>query len=141
MTNEERRRVLDMLASGKITADEADRLLEALDNKNTSEAEQESEGKPQPKYIFIKVDGTQGGASSRGEQVSIKVPIRMLRAGVKLASILPGKAGVKVQEALHNKGLDLDNLKPETLREIISSLSELNMDIESDRGKVRIYTE
>ena len=37
MAQEDRRRVLDMLAAGKITADEAERLLQALGRKDSSE--------------------------------------------------------------------------------------------------------
>ncbi len=41
--NDDRRRILDMLAQGKITADEADRLLDAISEPSSRERTHERE--------------------------------------------------------------------------------------------------
>src|SRR5262249_54457270 len=58
--NEHRREILDMLATGKITADEADRLLAALNRGESvgaaSAASDSSASRPQPKYLRVLVE-------------------------------------------------------------------------------------
>lgn len=48
MQNEERRLILEMLSSGKISAEESIKLLEALGEPETGEAEAEEAGNPAP---------------------------------------------------------------------------------------------
>jgi hypothetical protein len=57
--NEERKKVLDMLAGGKISADEAERLINALENKTTETSPQTALSETLdnlPRYLFVKVD-------------------------------------------------------------------------------------
>ena len=64
--NEHRRQILDMLASGKITADEAERLLSALESTPEHAA---GDAKPSPRYLHVVVDKTV--AAMRGAKRSI----------------------------------------------------------------------
>ena len=65
--SEERARILNMLAAGKITADEAERLLDALDSRapqTAASGESMIKGDPTPllealpKYLYVKVLST-----------------------------------------------------------------------------------
>ena len=140
---ENRRQVLDMLAQGKITADEADRLLSLVDqpagtaagSKETSDA-----GKPAPKYLRVVI---QDGDGPESEHVNIRVPMGLIRAGVRLASVLPSKATAKINEKLKENGIpiDVEKIKPADLDDLVNSLSELEVDIQDGNDKVRIYVE
>ena len=79
----------------------------------------------------------------KGERVNIRVPVGLLRAGVKLASVLPGEAQDKVGIALKDKGINLDmkGLTSEQFDELVESLAELSVDVDGDKEKVRIFCE
>jgi hypothetical protein len=62
---------------------------------------------------------------------------------MKLTSLIPGNASNKVNEALREKGIDFDlrNLKTEDLEELVDALSELEVDVQDGKEKVRVYVE
>ncbi len=140
---ENRRQVLDMLAQGKITADEAERLLSLVDqppsatpgSKETSEA-----AKPAPKYLRVIINDGDGPES---EHVNIRVPMGLIRAGVKLASVLPSEATSKINDKLKDHGvpIDLGKIKAEDLEELVNCLSDLEVDVQDGNESVRIYVE
>jgi hypothetical protein len=134
--NDNRRKILEMLAAGKITADEAERLLAAVQNEPTGARN----GKPK----FIRVIATDEGRNGEPVNVNVRVPMQLLRAGVKLASLIPPHARDKVNAALRREGipLDLNEIKPENLEEVIDHLSELAVDVDGGKKtKVRVFCE
>lgn len=135
--SEERRRILDMLAAGKITVEEAENLLAAVSSPEETGATQ---GKQGCRYLRIVVDP--GPDSEKGERVNIRVPLRLIRAGLKFAAFIPKHAHHRVSEALHEKGIDLDlnKITPEDLEEIVTQLNDLTIDVEG-KEKVRICCE
>ena len=101
--SEDRRSILTMLAEGKITADEADRLLSALERgapgaQPGAALAPPDHNRPQPKYLRVTVDSDEehGGPT----KVNVRVPMQLLRAGVRLSSIIPPKAREKVNAAM-----------------------------------------
>jgi hypothetical protein len=134
--NEHRRQILDMLAQGKITADEAERLIAALDNGPGPKAK--------ARYLRVVVDA-QNSHGNGPSLVNIRVPIELLRAGVKLASLIPAQARQEVNDAMRQRGVpfDLSQIKPENLEELVDQLNDLTIDIGESRGqtKVRVYCE
>ena len=140
---ENRRRILDMLAQGKITADEAERLLSLVDQPPEAAAgsrEAGESGKPAPKYLRVVIND---GGGSHSEHVNIRVPMGLIRAGVKLASVLPSNATEKINERLKENGipLELEKIKAGDLDELVNSLSKLEVDIHDGDEKIRIYVE
>jgi hypothetical protein len=134
--NDNRRKILEMLAAGKITPDEAERLLAALQNEPT----EARNGKPK----FIRVIATDEGRNGEPVNVNVRVPMQLLRAGVKLASLIPPHARDKVNAALRKEGilLDLNEIKPENLEDVIDHLSELAVDVDGGKKtKVRVFCE
>src|SRR5579872_5617232 len=116
---ESRREVLEMLSVGQITADQADRLIAAMENEPRSASsgnESPSLPKPKPKYLRVLVDADNGTT-----KVNVRVPMQLLRAGVKLASLIPAQAQHHVNDAMREHGIpfDLSQVKPENLEEII----------------------
>ena len=140
---ENRRQVLDMLAQGKITADEAERLLSLVDQPPGPGAginETSDGGKPAPKYLRVVINDGDGPQS---EHVNIRVPMALIRAGGRLASVLPSNATSKINEKLKENGvpIDLEKIKADDLEELVNSLRDLEVDIQDGNDKVRIYVE
>jgi len=76
-------------------------------------------------------------------KVNIRVPFQLLRAGVKLASLIPNGAKDQINEALRKNGVPIDvtQLKPEDLDELVVHLADLTIDVEEKDTKVRIFAE
>ena len=78
------------------------------------------------------------------DRVNMRVPMSLIRAGIKLTSLIPPDAREKVNGALREKGIDFDmrNVKPEDLEELIEALSDLEVDVVSAKGeKVKVFVE
>jgi hypothetical protein len=138
--SENRKQILDMLAAGKITADEAERLIAALERAPNGEAAAPTARKPLPKYLRVVVEAEDEGSADTLTKVNIRVPFQLLRAGVKLANFLPPKARTQVNDALREKGVDFDlnQIKPENLDELIEQLTDTVIDIDHDRGRAKV---
>jgi len=139
---EDRRRILDMLAQGKITVEEADKLLSAISEPSgDSESHDKEQRKDFPKYLRVVVEP--GPESVKKEKVNIRVPFQLLRAGIKLASLIPGDAQAKIETHLKEKGIDMDlsNIKSDNLEELLIHLNDLTVDVDSKEEKVRIFCE
>jgi len=144
--NENRKRILEMLAAGKISAGEAERLISALEREPATAAaagDSEVRGKAWPKYLRVAVESPEGEPGHGPSKVDVRVPFQLLRAGVKLTGIIPPLARAKVNEALHQQGIELDfnELKPENLEDLIYQLKDLTVDIDDKNSKVRVFCE
>jgi hypothetical protein len=141
--NEDRRRILDMLASGRLTADEADRLLAALDRRSaepaTSDALRAPRSSPAPKYLRVQVSKLRGEGDDP-KNVNIRVPLQLLRAGVRLPGLLPPKARDELNAAFSKKGVgfDFSQLRPDNIDAFIATLTETSIDIDADDGRSRV---
>ena len=151
--NENRRQILEMLAAGKITTDEAERLMAALEPEGWSgtgggaSGPGSTEGKTRAKYLRVLVEADQSMTGLKGQTtVNVRVPMKLLRAGVRLASLIPAQAHDQLDEALSRHGvpLTLSQIKPENLEELIDHLEDLTVDVDGKEGnatKVRVFCE
>jgi hypothetical protein len=137
---QERTRILDLLAEGKITAEEAGRLLDALDSRSPQAGPAEGTAKTgpsqTPKFMYVKV------VSVKGDNVNVKIPLSLVRAGLKLTSLIPAQAMDQINQSMatHGMSMDLQNLKPEDLEELIESLREMEISVDASNGdNVRVY--
>jgi len=137
--NEEKHKILDMLAQGKVTVEEAEKLLAAVGDPG-AESATDAGGKRAWKYLRVLVEP--GPGSEHGDKVNIRVPFKLIRAGLKFAAFIPQAAQGPVNEALKEKGINVDLAKitPQDLEELVSNLDDLTVDVEG-RDKVRIFCE
>jgi Fe-S-cluster formation regulator IscX/YfhJ len=141
------KRILEMLAEKKIDVDEASRLLAAIQGSPPSESrpsEDASSGKKQFKYLRVQVQpNAEGGQAAGAEHVNVRVPIALLHAGMKLTALIPSNAATHVNEALRDKGIDIDvrSFKTDDLGQLIDALCDLEVDVRNGKEKVRIYVE
>jgi len=94
-----------------------------------------------PKYFRILV--TKPAINGRkAENVNIRVPISVVRGGLRLSALLPGILGKK-KILLHNgTELDLSNVTYADLEAMIKDIGELSVDVDDEEGKqVRIRCE
>jgi len=141
MSNDDRRKILEMLATGKITADEAERLLAAME-KAPADSSEETTANPRrkPKYVRVLVEDE----GHRGPvKVNVRVPIQLLRAGVKLASLIPPEARDRVNCHLRHEGIpfDLNQVTADNLEQLVDQLDDLTLDIDEHKTKVHIFCE
>lgn len=133
---QDRRTVLEMLAAGQINADEAMRLIAALEA-----APEEPAQTKKAKYLRVVVDGD--GRSEDSRRVNIRIPMQLLRAGVRLASIVPSQVHDRVTCELQKHGIDLSQIRPENLEETVNHLDDISVDVENGgrKAKVRMFVE
>lgn len=141
--SENRRRILDMLGQGKISADEAERLMNAVEREPEVPAGAGAAPRrgDKIKYLRVVVDAQHdhGGPT----KVNVRVPMQLLRAGVKLTSIIPPRARDEVNAALQKEGIavDIGKLTPQSLEEVVEQLRDLQIDVDNERAKVRMFCE
>jgi hypothetical protein len=152
--DEPKKKILEMVASGKISVDEAaallDRVAEVVPGPRQIEgpggAEQEETPKapprlPQasgrtasrrPRYLRVNVE------SSEGDEVNVRLPLALIKTGIKLGSLLPKEAS----SAIDRSGVDLSKLAELEGDELLEALSELQVHVESSDGdEVHVYCE
>jgi hypothetical protein len=135
---EERRQILEMLAEGKINTEEAERLLGALESESAP-----APGEPRktsPKYLRVLVDDRSNGEPVT---VNVRVPIKLLRAGVRLAALIPPKALDKASIEINRSGvpIDLSRLKLEDIDELVDHLGDMTVEVDEANTKVRVFCE
>ncbi len=133
--SEERMRILNLLAEGKIDAGEAARLLDALASSPPGEPPPPAR-KKSPKYLrVVAEDGPQ--------RVNVRVPLQLIRSGINLDAMLKGEAGEKVGDALRKHGvpLDLRNLGSAEIDALLQSFADLSIDIEDGDQTIRVFCE
>jgi hypothetical protein len=156
--NENRRQILEMLAAGKITANEAEQLIAALEPNAAASAgefngrtagsngwpnsDKDAPVKSRLKYLRVLVESTEKGGPTT---VNVRVPMQLLRAGVRLASLIPQQAHEQFDATMSKHGvpLTLSQIKPENLEELIDHLEDLSVDVDAkeEKAKVRVFCE
>ncbi|HTS71416.1 MAG TPA: hypothetical protein VMO17_20750 [Terriglobia bacterium] len=157
--SKETKKVLEMLAAGQITAEDAEKLLDKLGADGAAPASPAApepavgaEGKSAPQRVGWRVSARDESAEATPklrflrivvdkpdeDQVNIRVPLAFIRAGMKLLGVIPPQ----VSERLAEKGIDLAALRDLKGGELVDELKDLHVDVDSKNGEtVRIYCE
>ena len=132
--NDNRRQILDMLAQNKITVAEAERLLNAVERDPAGTG-------AKMKYLRVLVDTND--PLDGPTKVNVRVPMQLLRAGVRLTGVIPASARAEVNNALRKEGIafDINNVTPQNLEELSEQLRELTVDVDNENTKVRVFCE
>ncbi len=137
--SEDRKRVLEMLASGKVTVDEAERLLSALGAVPPPPPDAAAAAPARPGRFFrIVVRKTE--KDGPGKNVNIRIPLSLVKGGMRIGAMIPG-CGEAVTEQLRRKGIDLDvtKLDPDQLESVLRDMGE--MEIDDGKSQMRISYE
>jgi len=141
----ETKQVLEMLKEGKISTEDAEKLLDKLSGSAASQASPLSSaaaGEPsttnpsaaagKPRYLRIRVE------RPGRENVNMRIPLSLARAGIGWMALIPPR----VSQRLAEQGIDLSELQGLKGEDIREALENTNIDVDRDDGrKVRIYCE
>ena len=133
--SEETRKVLEMLSNGKVSVLEAEQLLRAVAAPGAAAEEKKSE----PKYFRILVNKP-AREGKKAEAVNIRVPMTVVRGGLRLGALFPGMLGKKKIQLDNGTELDLSKVTYTDLEAMIKDIGELTVDVDGD-AQVRIRCE
>jgi hypothetical protein len=73
-------------------------------------------------------------------KVNLRVPLQLLRAGVRVASLIPPRAQEQVNRVLRQRGLpfDLNQVRPENLDQLIDQLSSFTVAVDQKQNDLKI---
>jgi hypothetical protein len=133
--SEETRKVLEMLSNGEITVQEAEQLLQAV----TAPGQRADDKKVEPRYFRILVNKP-ARDGKKAEAVNIRVPMTVVRGGLRLGSLLPGMLAKQKVQLGNGSELDLSKVTYTDLEAMIKDIGELTVDVDGD-AQVRIRCE
>jgi hypothetical protein len=149
--SENQKKILQMLSDGKLNVDEAQRLLALVNSegdraqvaKNTSQ-----KIKSNARYMHVIVDPKPDAPPRNNKhdfhgKVNVRVPLGLIRAGMKLATLIPSEAAEHVDKAFKEKGFsfNIKRLKEEDLEELITALQESEVNIDTEYEVIRVNAE
>jgi hypothetical protein len=141
---EDQTRILQMLAEGKITVEEASRLLSLIGAKTGDDSTVIARSsKPNAKYLYVKVEPKQGKESKENARVNVRVPITLIRSGMKLTALIPPQVADDINKGLREKGFGFDvrNLKDEYVEELVNALRDTEIMVDSTEADIKVYAE
>ena len=133
---EDTRKVLEMLSEGKISVQEAEQLLNAVSAPGGQPAD---DRKVEPKYFRILVNKP-ARDGRKAEAVNVRVPMTVVRGGLRLGALIPGMLGNKKIQLGNGNELDLSKLSYADLEAMIRDIGELTVDVDGEE-QVRIRCE
>jgi hypothetical protein len=105
-TTNESRRILELLAQGKITVDEADALLRTAERMRSEPVEGGGE-RPRRRWMRITLDKEPRNGRPP-KQVTIRVPASFLRSGARLGAMIPWMSGAAPTQRSTEPWTDVD---------------------------------
>ena len=142
--SDDTRRVLDLLAQGKITVDEADRLLKAVASAQPpQEGATDSGAAPRARWLRINVQKQSDDPHGEKKNVNVRVPISFVKGGMRLGALIAPFAGEKAIARLRERGYDIDlsRLDAEAIETWLKDVDDLNVHIDNGKEQVRITCE
>ena len=151
---DETRRVLDLVAQGKITVDEAHQLLAAIGAPEpaldgAAAATADGGDRPAPRWVRINVHKP-GKEGKRDKDVNIRVPVSVIKGGMRLGAIIATFAGEKAARRMRDRGIDVDlekvngdlsKLNGPDFEQFLKTLEDVNIEIDDGKAQVRITAE
>ena len=134
MMTEEKRQVLEMLSNGKISVAEAEQLLQAVSAPGDPDTK-----RSEPKYFRILVNKP-ASEGKKAENVNIKVPMTVVRGGLRLGAFFPGLMAKKKIQLENGTEIDLSKIHYADLEAMIKDIGELTVDVDGE-AQVRIRCE
>jgi hypothetical protein len=135
---EERIKILKMVEDGRISADEAEKLLSALEDGEFNGIMR----KGRARWLKVRVYER----DSDKPKVKVNVPLALLKIGAKMGAKFNIAFPEEAKRTMHEKGVDLSDLKDlKKIEEVIDSLASHGpfklVDVEEEKEKVEVYIE
>ena len=136
---EGRMKILQMLSEAKITAEEAAKLLDAIEQNSETFKEPEIQVKENhPKLLYLSVHRKDDLDS---KDVQIKIPTSIIKSGIQFKSFIPKSARDHLGDSIELNGeeFSFSDIDKEQMNHIFSAMQESSIDIETERATVRMY--
>ena len=138
--SDERMRILHMLAEGKLTPDDAEKLLQAMEGgpqRNEGTGQNQS-GDVKGKHLYVQVDPKEGKSS---ERVSVKVPLALVKAGLNISKLIPKEAQGKIQSSMEDSGIpfNFSDIDPQNFQEILEALEQMSIDVDTEESAIKVF--
>lgn len=133
--NQEARQVLEMLSEGKVTVQEAEQLLQA-----TAAAPTANDNNAEPRFFRILINKA-ARDGKKAENVNIRVPMTVVRGGLRLGALFPGMLGKKKIQLENGAEIDLAKVTYADLEGMIKDIGEVTVDVDGGAAQVRIRCE
>ncbi|MGD1817367.1 MAG: SHOCT-like domain-containing protein [Pleomorphochaeta sp.] len=137
--SEERVKILEMLSQGKLSVEEAEQLLEAAQSKKSELIQQKqlNEGK----FLYVNVEPKETEAGKKTGKVFVKVPFALIKAGFNIAGLIPKEAQEQINNGLKEQGMNFDfsDLSPENLKDIMTALEQLTVEVDNADSFIKVY--
>ena len=140
---DEKQKILKMVEDGKITAQDALELLEALGKNEEVVAPPKAKVAGKKKMFRIRIDA-QGDEGGKGKaKVNVNIPISVAKKLTSLTKVIPDSA----KEEMNKEGFNIDELNLQELLEAIEagemdeSIVDIDADSEDGGAKVKIYVD
>lgn len=80
--------------------------------------------------------------SEGSDKVFVKVPYALIKAGFNIAGLIPKSALEQINQDLQDQGknFDLSNMNPSNIKEIMDSLEDLTVEVETSDSIIRVYS-
>jgi len=135
---EERARILNMVAERKISAEEAERLLQALEGGELNEVAKRGKAR----WLKVRVYDKNSGKV----KVKVNIPLALVKIGAKIGAKFDLKLPEEARRQMVEKGIDPGNLTDvKKLEAIIDNLAAQGpfklVDVEEDDEKVEVFIE
>lgn len=142
---DEKQKILKMVEDGKITAQDALELLEALGNKEEVNETVKPKVKGKKKMFRIRIDAQGDSHGSGKAKVNVNIPISVAKKLTSITKVIPESA----KEEMEKEGFNIDELNLSELLEAIEAgemdESIVDIDAEGDDGeggaRVKIYVD
>ena len=123
-------RKIRLTISGALTLNGVDVRLQFFILEAGAKKEGSTKRAAKPRYFRVVVDDEE-------HRVNVRIPMKLIRAGIKLSALIPQQA---MDVAMEESGIDLSQITPENLDEIVDNLEDFTVDIDG-KEKVRVFCE
>lgn len=139
--SQERLQILNMLEEGKISTDEASKLLAAIGERQEVEKEI-AKAKSKAKWLKVKVWEN----DSEKPKVNVSVPLAVAKIALKLGGKFSTMMPKEARDSMEEKGINVDDLKDiEQVSELIDGMSHEGpftlVEVDEENEKVLITIE
>jgi hypothetical protein len=141
---ENQKKILQMLAEGKINVEEASQLLSLIGSDKGGESQDTIKlTQTSAKYLYVKVDPKPGRETHENAKVNVRVPVSLIRAGMKLTALIPPQVAEDINRDLKGKGFgfDIRNLKDEYVEQLVDALRDTEIMVDSVDAEIKVYAQ
>ena len=142
-SKDDSRRILELLSQGKITVEEADQLLRAVSgspaqpNTHAAAPDADEARREPPKWFRLTIDKP-AREGRPPKQVTIRVPMAVIRGGARLGAMFPRVAGDRVTQKLRDQGIDIAAIDFSQIENVLGELGETTIDVDEGKGKAHV---